>query len=94
MHSKLFKLLNIGFEDNFIDRMGMFDYRYKTNNKYNLIPHAFSVINNLVQQIHVSGLIFLTHPHISILMPLSHNNDTSFRYIFCFQYVPLNFHIG
>ena len=53
MHSKLFKLLNFGFEDTFIDRMGMFDYRYKTNNKYNLIPHAFSVINNLVQHIHV-----------------------------------------
>ena len=51
MHSKLFKLLNFGFEDTFIDKMAIFDYRYKTSNGYNLIPHAFSVINNLVQHI-------------------------------------------
>ena len=72
----------------------MFDYIYKTNNEYNLIPHAVSVINNLVQHI----ILFcqwanIPHP-LTVLMPLSHNNDTSFRYIFCFQYVPLNFHIG
>ena len=98
MHSKLLKLLNFGFEDTFIDRKGIFDYRYKTGNEYNLITHAFSVINNLVQHI----MLFCqwaniphppTHPHISILMPLSHKNDTSFKYIFCFQNVPLNFHI-
>ena len=75
----------------------MFNDRYVTSNEYNLIHHAFSVINYLLQHIMLIGLIFLTHYiyiHVSVFMLLSHLKwRLSSMYIFCFQHVHLNFRI-